>query len=132
MSIEPKPASGNLVLVWIGRVLSALLVLALLFFASAKFMPPSPDTAKGLEHVGWSEKLLLALGITELVCTLMYAIPQSSVLGAILLTGYLGGAIATHVRVGDAFYFQAILGILVWLGLYLREPRLWRLVPWRS
>lgn len=84
------------------------------------------------EHIGWKSHLLVPLGITELVCTILYAIPQTSVLGAILLTGYMGGAIATHVRVGDMFLVQAGLGVLVWLGLYLREPRLRAILPWRS
>jgi hypothetical protein len=66
-----------------------------------------------------------------LVSTTVYAIPGTSVLGAILLTGYLGGATATHVRIGEPFYFPVIVGVLVWVGLYLREDRLRALVPWR-
>jgi hypothetical protein len=72
------------------------------------------------------------LGTTVLACTLLYAIPQTSVLGAILLTGYLGGATATHVRVGDNFAGPIIFGVLVWLGLFLRDSRLRALIPWKN
>ena len=75
--------------------------------------------------------MIVPLSILELSCVLIYAIPSTSILGAILLTGYLGGAICTHWRVGDPFVVQAILGVLVWVGLYLREERLRGLVPFR-
>jgi hypothetical protein len=86
------------------------------------------------EH-GYPESIITGLGVVELACTVLYLIPQTSVLGAILLTGYLGGATATHVRVGE--YSQALMGaipfgVLLWLGLYLREPRLRVLTPWRK
>ena len=72
------------------------------------------------------------LGILEIACTIIYAIPQTAVLGAILLTGYMGGAIATHVRVGEGVIPHIIIGVLVWLGLFLREPRLRAILPWRT
>jgi hypothetical protein len=125
-----KPTPPSLAMIWIGRVISALPVLMLLMSAYFKFMPP-PEAAEGLKHIGWREDYMLALGVTELACTLLYAVPQTSVLGAILLTGYMGGAIATHARVGDNFVFQIVLGVLVWLGLYLREPRLRAILPLR-
>jgi hypothetical protein len=91
-----------------------------------------PDSVvKGSADLGWDESLLLGLGITELLCTIIYVIPQASVLGAILLTGYLGGAVATHVRIGEPFITPAILGMLVWGGLYLRDNRLRELLPLR-
>jgi hypothetical protein len=121
----------NAWLAWTGRVIRALPVLTLLMSAYFKFMPP-PEATEGIKHIGWREEQMFALGITELTCALLYAIPQTSVLGAILLTGYMGGAIATHARVGDYFIFQIVLGILVWLGLYLREPRLRAILPLRS
>lgn len=71
------------------------------------------------------------LGVTELLCAVLYAIPQTSVLGAILLTGYMGGAIATHARIGEGFIPQIIIGVLVWLGLFLRDARLRALIPIR-
>lgn len=117
-------------MVWTGRVISTLPVLMLLMSAMFKFAQPD-GMAKGLEHIGWKEDQMFTLGIIEVACTLLYVIPQTSVLGAILLTGYLGGATATHVRVGDAWYTTVILGVLVWLGLFLRDARLRALIPLR-
>jgi hypothetical protein len=130
-------ASGNQTapvskkMLWAGRIISALPVLLLLFSAFMKLAKPE-GTAEGFEHLGWEENFALRLAILELICTAVYVIPQTSVLGAILLTGYIGGAIATHVRVGDPFFVQIILGMLVWLGLYLRDARLRALLPLRS
>jgi hypothetical protein len=88
----------------------------------------------GLE-LGWAEDTALPLGVTLLVCTVLYAIPQTAVLGAVLLTAYLGGAVATHVRIGSPLFshvlFGVYLGIFVWGGLWLREPRLRALFPLR-
>jgi DoxX-like protein len=117
-------------MLWTGWVISALPVLALVISAGMKFVQP-PDVAKGFEHLGWQMSLAIGLGILELTCTIIYVIPQTSVLGAVLLSGYLGGATATHVRVGDNFVTPIVLGVLVWLGLYLREPRLRTLLPLR-
>jgi hypothetical protein len=89
-------------LVWAGRVISALPVLALTMSAVMKFMKP-PEVIEGFVKLGWSENLAFGLGILELACVVIYAIPQTAVLGAILTTGYLGGAIATHVRINDNF-----------------------------
>jgi hypothetical protein len=116
---------------WTGRVLSALPVLLLLMSATMKLMK-GPAAVEGFKHLGWPEHFGIYIGIIELTCTIIYAIPATSVLGAILLTGYLGGAVATHFRIGEA---QAIgglvVGIVVWLGLFLREPRLRLLIPLR-
>ena len=88
-----------------------------------------------IEHVGWSVSLANTLGILLLSCVALYAIPRTSILGAILLTGYLGGAVATHLRAGDPLFshvlFPTYLGALLWLGLYLRDGRLRVLVPLR-
>jgi len=125
----PAPSKGVL---WAGRILGVLPVLALAMRAVMKFMPPSKEVAEGFEHLGWPLRYALALGIVELACALLYAIPQTAVLGAILVTGYMGGAIATHVRVGDNFVIQALIPILAWLGLFLRDPRLRALLPLRT
>jgi hypothetical protein len=117
-------------LLWTGRVLSALPALLLLFSAAMKFRQP-PELIEGLGRLGWPTSLAAPLGVVELIATLLYIVPQTSVLGAILLTSYLGGAIATHVRIADPFLLQAAVGVVIWLGLYLREPRLWPLLPWR-
>jgi hypothetical protein len=89
------------------------------------------EVAQGMAHLGLSESLLVPLAILELSCALIFLIPATSVLGAILLTGYIGGAICTHWRVGDPFFIQIALAIFVWLGLYLREDRLKALIPLR-
>ena len=115
-------------MLWTGRVISGLLVA--LFSASAvpKFIP---SLAAGMEKAGWSPTVAPVLGVTELLCAVLYAIPQTSVLGAILLTGYMGGAIATHARIGEPFVAQIVIGMLIWVGLFLREARLRSLIPLR-
>jgi hypothetical protein len=130
MSSETSTAPVSKAAFRAGWVVSALPVLMLVFSGVMKFVRP-PGFAEGLAKIGWDENLMLGLGILELGCTAVYLVPRTAVLGAILLTGYLGGAIATHVRVGDPFYFQSVLGVLVWLGLFLRERRLHALIPFR-
>jgi hypothetical protein len=89
---------------------------------------------EGMRHNGYPENVALPLIVVSFVCCVLYLIPQTAVLGAILLTGYLGGAVATHVRIGE--YGQAVMpivfGIVLWLGLYLRDARIRVIVPWRS
>ena len=117
---------------WAGWIISILPALLLLLSAAMKFAKPRAVT-EGFEKFGYPERLLLVLGIVELTCTVIYLIPRTAVLGAILLTGYLGGATATHVRVSDpSFITPALCGVLVWLGLFLREPRLRALIPLRG
>lgn len=117
---------------WIGRVISILVSLVFLSSAAFKFID-GPQIKEGFDHLGLPERMMLPLGILELACAVIYLIPATSILGAILLTGYLGGAILTHWRVGEPVFAQIILGILVWLGLWLREVRLKPLIPiWRS
>jgi len=116
---------------WTGRILSALPVLALTMSAVMKIMKV-PAAVEGFKHLGWPEHLAVTLGIIELSCAILYAIPATSVLGAILVTGYLGGAVATHFRIGETQAINAVvLGIVIWLGLFLREPRLRSLIPLR-
>lgn len=116
---------------WAGYVLSGLPVLMLLFSASGKFLRPEGMEANVLP-LGWRMDQMTTLGIVEVACVILYLIPQTAILGAILLTAYLGGATATHVRIGDMFVIPIIVAIVMWLGLYLREPRLWPLVPFRK
>ena len=85
-----------------------------------------------MAHLGMPESLMVPLAVLEVSCVVIYLIPATSVLGAILLTGYIGGAICTHLRVGDPFFIQVTLGIFIWLGLYLRENRLKGLIPVRT
>ena len=97
-----------------------------------KLMKPAA-VVQGFAHFGYPESLALCIGILELACAVLYVIPRTSVLGAILLTGYLGGETATHVRIGEAlFIIPVILGVLVWGGLFLRDDRLRALIPLRT
>lgn len=123
------PASKKML--WAGRIVSALVVLFLLFDSLVKLMK-LPLAVEPTTRLGYPESLVLGIGIVELVCLVVYVIPPTSILGAILLTGYLGGATATHVRIGDPFFFPIVVGALVWLGLFLRDNRLRALLPLRS
>ena len=116
---------------WAGRIISTLVVLFLLFDAVAKLMKIAP-VLQAFARLGYPESLAVPIGILLLACTAVYVIPRTSVLGAILLTAYLGGATATHVRAGEPFYFPVVFGVLVWAGIYLREDRLRALIPLRG
>ncbi len=117
-------------MLWTGRVISGVVVAMLTLSGVMKFTG-SKELVEGFAHLGWPDKLAVAIGTAELVSTLLYAIPRISVLGAILLTGYMGGAIATHVRIGEPFIAQAGIGVAIWVGLYLRDQRIRRLIPLR-
>lgn len=127
--LGPAPVSKKLL--WAGWIMSALPVLLLLFSATMKVLK-LPAAMEGFVRLGYLEHVALPLGIVELTCTVLYVIPRTSVLGAILLTGYLGGATATHLRIGEPFYMAIILGMLVWGGLYLRDERLRTFIPLRQ
>ncbi len=116
---------------WTGYVMSILPVLLLLASVVMKFAKP-PAVLEGFTHLGWPEGSVIGLGLLELACTVAYLIPVTSILGAILLTGYLGGAIATTLRVGDSSIPTVIMGVLLWGGLFLREPRLRALIPFKK
>ena len=121
-------ASGRVV--WVGRVISVLASLVFLMSASMK-LKGGPELTEGMAHLGLPDSMVLPLAILEISCVVVYLIPTTSVLGAILLAGYVGGTICTHWRVGDPFLVQIVLGISVWLGVYLREDRLRALIPLR-
>jgi hypothetical protein len=119
---------------WAGRVLSALPAAFLLVDAVMKLVKPAV-VVEATVALGYPETVIVPLGVVLLACTVLYAIPSSAVLGAIALTGYLGGAVATHVRVGGGVFpvvFPVILGVLLWGGLYLRDERLRSLIPRRT
>ena len=124
-------ASGSGKIVWTGRVITGLVSLLFLFSAAMKFVGGA-EVKEGMAHLGLPESMVIPLGILEAACALIYLIPATSVLGAILLAGYMGGAICTHWRVGDPFVGQIAIALVVWLGLYLREPRLRALIPIRK
>lgn len=119
---------------WIGRVLSAVPALFLFVDGVMKLAKPAVVVETTVQ-LGYPESVITGLGIVLLLCTVLYVIPQTAVLGAILLTGYLGGAVATHVRVGGDLFsvvFPVIMGALLWGGLVLRMPRLRTLLPFQS
>lgn len=115
----------------LGWILSILPCLLLIFSGVAKLTQAAP-VLEGFTHLGYPTSIALGLGIVELACTLLYLIPRTSVLGAILLTGYLGGATATHLRIGEPFWQPVLLGVVIWLGIWLRDLRLRALIPLRE
>lgn len=120
--------------VWLGRIMTWLPALFLLVDGVAKLFKPGP-VVEGTVKLGYAESTIIPIGIVLIVCTVLYLVPRTSVLGAILLTGYLGGAVATHVRAADGAFgivFAIVFGALVWLGVYLRDERLRELIPFRS
>ena len=134
MSTDPateSPAPSSKVAVWSGRVISTLLVLAMLMGVFMN-LSGNEEAVKGAVALGYPEDALFGIGIALLVSTVLYAIPRTSVLGAILLTGYLGGAVATHIRAGEGWGSTApafVFGALVWLGPLLRNRRVRALLP---
>lgn len=117
--------------VWAGRILSGLPALFLVVDGAMKLVKPDV-VVKGTVELGYPESVIFPLGVVLLSCTVLYLIPQTAVLGAILLTGYLGGAVATHVRVGAGMFpicFPVVFGVLLWGGLFLRDGRLRELIP---
>lgn len=121
-------------MIWTSRILSGLAVLFLLFDVSIKLMQ-SPMAIQGTTELGYPASAVFTIGLIELVCLVLYLIPPTAVLGAVLFTGYLGGAVATHVRIGNPLFshqlFPLYVAALLWGGLYLREPRLRALLPLR-
>jgi hypothetical protein len=117
---------------WAGRIMSGLVVLFLLFDSVVKVMK-LPLAVEGTTRLGYPETVVVGIGVVQLVCLVVYLIPRTAIFGAVLLTGYLGGAIATHVRVGSPLFshvlFPIYVAVLVWGGVYLRFPRLRALIP---
>jgi hypothetical protein len=124
------PVTGQAL--WWGRILSAIPAIMLLFSAAMKFARP-PAVVEGFAKYGYPERVIVLIAVLEFACTVVYLIPRLSVLGAILLTGFLGGATASNVRVGGASsVIPAFLAAMAWGGLYLRDLRLRALIPLRS
>ena len=121
--------------VWAGRVVSAIPVAIMGMAGTFKLvgaLSGSPELMKNWAHFGYPPSTMLAIGLLEVSCAIVYAIPRTSALGAVLVAGYLGGAVATHVRVSEGLWIApALLGVLAWLGLWLRDPRLRALLPLR-
>jgi len=135
--VRPSPAGcpdrvpkGRL---WTGRVLTILAVLFLLFDAVGKLIMPTP-VVQAFVRLGFPTSLGVGIGVLLLLCTLLYAIPRTAVLGAVLLTGFLGGAVAIQLRAGSLLFetdFPVLFGLLAWAGIYLRDTRLRKLLPLR-
>lgn len=129
MQAEPIGVSKGAL--WAARIISGLVALFLLMDGAMKLVKPAFVVDETM-RLGYPERVIVPLGVVLIVCTILYLIPKTAVLGAILLTGYLGGAVATHVRAGEPVFsvvFAIVFGVLVWLGLYLRNPTLRLLIP---
>jgi hypothetical protein len=134
MSTIAQTAAVSKSALWIGRVLSGLVIVFMLFDGAIKLVP-WPVVTETMDRIGYgsSESLARTLGVITVACTVLYAIPPTSILGAILLTGYLGGAMASHLRIGSPLFshilFGFYLGLMLWGGLWLRDQRLRALIP---
>lgn len=129
MSSTASPATTSRL--WAGRILSALPTLFLLVDGGMKLVKP-PVVVQSTLELGYPESAIVGIGVVLLIATILYVIPRTAVLGAILLTGYLGGAVATHVRISGPVFnivFPVILGGMLWGGLWLRDNNLRRLIP---
>lgn len=123
---EPKA------MLWAGRIITALIGLFMLFDAGIKVLKLTP-AVEGTVRLGYAESAVVGIGVAELVSVVLYLVPRTAVLGAILLTGYFGGATATHVRMSDPWFaFPVFFGVLTWAGIYLRDRRVRELIPLRS
>ncbi len=116
-------------LTWAGWILTGLLSALFLFSATMKFAKPPEMLEQWTGKTGFPESALLPIAITEVVCVALFLVPRTAMLGAVLLTGYLGGTISAHVRIGEPIVANVIFGVLVWFVLFLREPRLRKLLP---
>jgi hypothetical protein len=136
MSTIAEAAPVSRPALWLGRVLSGLVIVFMLFDGAIKLVP-WPVVTETMDRIGYgsSETLARTLGVITMACTLLYAIPPTSIVGAILLTGYLGGAMASHLRIGSPLLshtlFGLYLGLMVWGGLWLRDRNLRTLIPFR-
>ena len=124
----------NMKVIWFARILSVLLCCQFGFSAAAKLFPKVlyPEMTEQMAKIGLPESILVPVAILEILCIVTYLIPATAVLGAVLFTGYLGGAMLTHLRAGEGVTIHVILGGLLWLGIYLREGRLRELLPIRK
>src|SRR5579864_6669323 len=121
-------SKASLIIGWIISLLPALLLL----FSAVMKLAKLPQVVEEFHKFGYADHVVRVIGVVELACTIIYLIPRTAVLGAILVTGYFGGATATQVRIGDPTFFAPVLcGVFIWLGLFLRDPRLRALVPLR-
>lgn len=125
------PSDSRKNLLRFSYLLTGLSALSLIMSATMK-LTHAPELVQNFAALGFPETALLPIGIVELLAVILYLIPRTSVVGAVLITGYLGGAIATHVRLGEAFIIPLIIALVAWAGIYFREPRLRELLPFRK
>lgn len=117
---------------WAGWILTAFIGFMLIVVSAGSKLQGADEVQKQMVgFFGYPESTIKPIGIAEAICAVLFVIPQTAVLGAVLLTGYLGGAVASHVRVSDGIYGPVIGGVLVWLALFLRDPRIRALLPLR-
>ena len=131
MQSQAQTVTSSKPMLWTGRILSALAILFLTFDSVIKVLT-LPPAVESTTQLGYASSLLLGLGLLELLCLVLYIIPRTAVLGAIVMTGYLGGAIATHIRAGSPLFsvvFPVIIGLLLWGGLFFRNHQLRALIP---
>lgn len=131
MNTPGSPTKPSRVPTIIGWVLTVLLSSLLSFSALGKMLK-LPQVETEVTRLGYTMDTTFAIGIVEIACVLIYLFPRTAVLGAILITGYLGGATATHVRIGDPFFGPVIIGVVAWIALFLRDRRIRSLAPWRN
>lgn len=127
MTTQQKPGAA----VWTGRIITILVILFNLVDAGMK-VAKAEVSVKGSVDLQWPENMVVGIGAALLIATILYAIPRTAILGAILITAYLGGAVAVMARVGAPYWFPIIFGILTWAGLYLQDPRVRELIPLRK
>lgn len=134
VALTAETAKGPKAMLWVGRVTTGLVALFLAFDSVIKLMQLDV-VREAMQPLGYPDYLGLVIGIIEAICLVLYLVPQTAVLGAILITGVLGGAIASHLRVGDPLFshvmFGVYVGVLAWGGLYLRDEKLRALIPFR-
>jgi hypothetical protein len=134
MSTHPQGSSSSKAMLWAGWVMSGVTVVFMLFDGISK-LALERHVVEATTKIGYPEGVIRPLGMVILTCTILYAIPRTAIFGAILLTGFLGGAVASKVRLEDPLFgsilFGVYLGILAWGGLYLRDDRIRALLPWR-
>jgi hypothetical protein len=133
MPMSSQTAAVSKGMLWSGRVLSGLIALLFVFDGVGHLMKPAP-VVDAFVRLGYPLSASVGIGVLALICTAIYVTPRTSVLGAVLLTGYLGGAVSTHVRAGSSVFemvFPVILGVLMWAGIYVRDEQLRKLIPLR-
>jgi hypothetical protein len=126
--------SNSKILIWVGRVVSTLVVLFCAFDGIMKVIK-EPHVIAASAELGFSTNEMVLIGVLMLACTVLYAIPRTAILGAVLLTGYLGGAVLSNLRVGHPVFeciFPVIFGALAWGGIFVRDPRVRELIPFRK